>query len=73
MGKKGKKGKDAEPSEPPHDPQWEAAVEAQRWDRPPDALPDTAQWPTWGAIRCATRRDATQRSAHTQRAPWTGK
>lgn len=50
--KKGGKGKkSAGPAEPPHDPQWEGAVQARRWDRPPDALPDAALWPTWGAIR----------------------
>ena len=51
MGKKGKAKKEAEPSEPPHDPGWERAVEARRWDRPLDALPDPAVWPTWGALR----------------------
>jgi len=51
-GKKGKKGKkEAEPTEPAHDPGWERAVASGRWDRPPDALPDASQWPTWGALR----------------------
>ena len=50
--KKGKKGKkEAETTEPPHDPSWERAVESGVWDRPPDALPDAALWPTWGAYR----------------------
>jgi len=52
MGKKGGKGKkEAEPVEPPHDPGWERAVERRVWDRPLDALPDPAAWPTWGALR----------------------
>ena len=51
-GKKGKKGKkEAELTEPPHDPSWERAVESGVWSRPPDALPDAALWPTWGAYR----------------------
>ena len=49
VGKKGKK--EAELTEPPHDPSWERAVESGVWSRPPDALPDAALWPTWGAYR----------------------
>jgi len=50
-GKKGKKGKTADPQEPPHDPGWERAVDSGKWDRPAEALPDSSQWPTWGALR----------------------
>lgn len=27
------------------------AVESKRWVLPPDSLPDSTQWPTWGALR----------------------
>eukprot|EP00899_Mesostigma_viride_P005035 jgi/Mesvir1/14532/Mv05225-RA.1 len=49
-GKKTKK-KDAEPTEPPHDPGWERAMETGKWDRPPETLPDSDMWPTWGNLR----------------------
>ncbi|CAG9462648.1 unnamed protein product [Pedinophyceae sp. YPF-701] len=48
---KGGKRKDKEAQEPPHDPDWEKAVEGGLWTRPPSALPDAYQWPTWGALR----------------------
>ena len=30
---------------------WLQAVENGKWDRPAEALPDAALWPTWGALR----------------------
>jgi len=50
MPKKGKKKSD-EPSEPQHKQAWEQAVDNEKWLLPPDELPNSMEWPTWGALR----------------------